>query len=209
MTTTTWDHWFADIRLQADGVANPVMKHALVRTARDFLRRTRAWMVWLDPIVSATGAQATEYDFDLPTGAELVRLERATVNGKPLTVQSFRDITHDWTQNDQTPQGIVSPDCQTFRLVGQFPQGQTVQVEVSLVPSLDSIGIPDSLATKHHDLIAAGALSRILGMRAQPFYDPNESAVRGAEYQGLLGSYNVDIYRGHTNLVPRSKVKWC
>ena len=101
-----WDFWFSRVKLHAPNAPDPLVTQALIDASRDFFQRSRAWMEWLDPAVSQAGI-GIEYDFDLPSQTELVRIERATRNGNPLVVQSYRQKSRDWMRDQGGEQALV------------------------------------------------------------------------------------------------------
>lgn len=203
-----WDFWFSRVKLHAPDAPDPLVTQALIDASREFFQRTRAWMEWLDPATSKAGA-SVEYDFDLPSQTELVRIERATRNGNPLVVQSYRQKQRDWSRDQGDAQTLVSRDMLSFVLTGNFPVGDEIQVQVSLMPSLRAAGIPDYLATRYLIPIAEGAKAIVLMTPDVPYTRPDMAAVSMAKFEEAIGCFSLSAYRGHTNQVPRASVKWC
>ena len=204
----TWDAWFPDVLVHVRGAPDPLVRHALCRASREFFRRTRAWMQWLEPTGSMAGEGMT-YDFDVPTGAQKVRIEQATVGGRPLAIESFREIDHDWQAHPQGERALVDQDLQTFSLVGRFAAGEAIQVQVSLMPSPSATGLPDDMADRYLEPIAGGAKAVLLLTPDTEFYRPDLAAAYRASFDRGVASAALDAYQGHTNNVPRARVKWC
>lgn len=204
---TTWDQWFPLVLVHVRGAPDPLVNQALCRAAREFFKRTRVWTEWLeaDP---ASGTSTTEYDFALPPGSELVRVEQATVNGNPLAVQSYRQLVKDWTVHQVDGPSLVSRDLVSFHLGGSFAAADSVQAQASLMPSLSAKGIPDAYASRYQDAIAEGAKA-ILLMVPGEFQEPNAAQLAKAMFDKAINEAAVDAYRSHTNNVPRSNPKWC
>ena len=203
---TPWSAWFPDVLLHAPGVPDPTAEHAIARSAREFLRRTRAWVEWLDPF-SATEARAQEADFDLPTRSEVVRIERATRNGDSIEVRSYRELEADWTRHGDA-QEVVSRDLRILTLTGAWAAGEQVQVQVSLMPAINATGLPDEIAQRHFEAIAEGAKARLLATPAASFYNKAEAARATAAFESAVNKTAVDAWRGHTNNMPRATVRW-
>lgn len=203
-----WEFWFSRVKLHAPDAPDPLVNQALIDASREFFQRTRAWMEWLDPAVSQAGT-GIEYDFDLPSQTELVRIERATRNGMPLVVESYRQKERDWTRDQNGEQTLVSRDMLSFSLTGNFPAGDEIQVQVSLMPSLRAGGIPDYLATRYMLPIAEGAKAIVLMTPETAYYKPDMAALASAKFEDAIGDFSLSAYRGQTNQVPRSSVKWC
>lgn len=203
-----WDFWFPDVLVHAVNAPDPLVRQALCRAARDFFLRTRAWTQWLD-VTTTNAGEGVEYDFDIPSQTELIRIERATRNGSPLLVQNYRQRPADWTQHADGPQGVVTRDLVTYNLVGSFAAGDVVQVQASLVPSLRATGIPDPLANRYQEPLAHGALARLLLVPDTPYFKPDLAAFYRGLFETAVGADAFDAFRGHTNQVPRANVKWC
>lgn len=203
----TWDQWFPLVMVHARGAPDPLVNQALCRAAREFFKRTRVWTEWL-AAETATGTFTSEYDFTLPAGSELVRIEQATVNGNALPVESYRQLLKDWTVHQVDGPSIISRDLVSFRLGGSFVAADSVQAQASLMPSVSATGIPDAYATRYQDAIAEGAKS-ILLMVPGEFQRPDAAQYSRAMFDRAINEAAVDAYRSHTNNVPRSTPKWC
>ena len=175
--------------------------------AIEFLRRTRAWVEWLDPVTSIAGL--SEYDFDLPADADVARVERATLGGNSVQILSFRDAPHDWTRKDMADQGLVSRDRKTFRLGNAVAAGLLIQVQVALVPSRLASGLPDDLFERYNAEISAGALSRLLVIPGTPFYATDMAMFKKNEFDAAINALAVDAWRGHTGNTPRARLRLC
>lgn len=204
---SNWSFWFQEVLPHAPGAPDPMVEHAVGRAAREFFRRTRAWMEWLDPLTSDE-ATAQEQDFELPTRTEVVRIERATRNGSWLEVRSYREHDADWTRYGAAAE-LVSRDLRVLTLTGSWASGDQVQVQVSLMPATDATGIPDDLARRYLEAIAEGAKARLLLTASTPFYDRAEGRAAAARFEQAIGAHAVDAWRGHTNNTPRATVRWC
>lgn len=205
--TTTWDAWYPLVLPHARTAPYPLVDQAVLESARTFLKRTRAWMEWLDATPTQAGV-SVEYWFELPARTEMVRLERATLNGVPLTVASYREQPTDWTTTQSGP-AVVSRDLVAFNLLGHHPAAQSVQAQASLMPARDSTGLPSALASRFLDVIAEGAKGRLLLIKNTDFYAPDLAAVANAEFERGVGGHGYDVYRGHTGITPRARPKWC
>ena len=202
-----WSAFVPYMAPYAPSCPNPLLEAEARRAAIRFFRRTRAWVEWLDPVLSKDGA--VEYDLDVPTGADVVRVERATLGGNLISILSFRDAPKDWTRADLADQGLVSSaNRKTFVLGNSVAAGQTLQVQVALAPSLSATSLPDDLFELHGLDIANGALSAILAVPGAEFYQPDLAMRKGALFEGAINVVSVDAWRGFTASTPRVKTKF-
>ena len=202
-----WEFWHPDVMVHVPGASFPLVNQALCRAAREFCRRTRVWMVWLTPSVTSARL-GFEYEFDLPMWSEVLRAERATLNGAPLPVDSYRTIPMDWTRYPNATQGMVTVDWETFNLSGTFNQGDDVQAQVSLMPTVRSPVFPRYLAERYLEIITEGAKSILFLTPDQPFYKPDLAAVSKQAYMAAIDEASLDISNGSTNKYPRANVLW-
>lgn len=202
-----WSAFVPYLAPYAAACPNPLLEAEARRAAIRFFRRTRAWVEWLDPALSLAGK--AEYDMDVPTGADVVRVERATLGGNPLPVLSFRDAPKDFASADLANQGLLSANRKTFVLGNAVAAGLTLQVQVALAPGLTSTGLPDDLFGLHGIDIANGALSAILALPGAGFYQPDLAMRKGALFEAAIATVAVDAWRGFAASTPRVKAKFC
>ena len=200
-----WSNLYPDLLPVAPGCPDPLLEKLVRIAAIEFLRRTRAWVEWLDPVMSVQGL--TEYDFDLPAGADVTRVVRATVDGAPIDVVSYRDATYDMARKALADQGLVSRDLKTFRMGNSVASGRLIQVQVALVPSRKSTGIPDDLFEKYRDDIAHGAKAGILAL--PDFFSADLLMFEKAAFESAINTASVDAWRGHTGNTQRARLRLC
>lgn len=203
---TPWSTYFPDVLAHVPGAPDPIVEQSLCRAAREFFRRTRAWVQWLDP-VTTQAAQSTEYSFVIPAGSEVVRLERATRNGAALEVSAFRELQVDPAVVEIPGSSIVSPDLRIFQITGAS-DGDQIQAQVSLMPTPTATGLPDELASRYLDAIVAGGRSILLMIRSTTWYDPKAASVARAEFESLIAQLAVSTFMSNTNVVPRARARW-
>lgn len=202
-----WSSFYPELRIFAGSASEPLLEAKTRQAAIEFFQRTRAWVEWLDPATSFEGL--VEYDFDIPSQSDVARVERATVDGKPIVIQSYRDAPHDWTRSDLVNQGLVTRDLKTFRLGNAVASGQVIQVQVALTPSRTSAGMPDDLFEKYKDDIVHGARSKLLEISSTTFYQPDVAGREFALFESAIATNAVDAWRGMTANTPRARVKLC
>ena len=202
----TWDNWMPELQLAAPTAPVPLIHLCLNRAARDFCKVTRAWQVWLDP-VQATGEPGQEYGLDLPMGAEVVRLEAATLDGKPLEVVMAMDTEGDPVAMNRL-RGLVCMDLQNFYL----PSGQAgaVRVKCSLMPTISASTVPDLVASLFFEALRDGAASELLAKDGTDFFKPELAGVYLARFNQAKDGAKAAVWRNHgTRGGGSRKVGWC
>lgn len=202
----SWDNWMPELVLAAPKAPVPLIHMVLNRAARTFLRSTRAWQAWLEP-TDVTGEAFKEYTFELPQGAELMRLERATLNGRPLDVANARDLPADpWQQELQGRAYLATTNLSEF-IVRTSGAGR-LQVYATLLPSLRGNSIPDELASLYHEAIREGAKAELLNTSGTDYYRPDQAGVSLAFFQRAIDEASADVWRSNTSRGSRGRASW-
>ncbi len=203
----SWDNWMPELVLAAPTAPAPLIHLCINRAARQFLRKTRAWQEWLEP-VEVSGAPFAEYAFELPQGAELRRIEAATLDGKPLEVAKEGSLPADpWRHARGGCAYLVTSDLASFT-VGALGAGGTVQVRASLIPSTRGTNVPDSVARLYHEAIRDGAKAELLATAGTDYYRPDQAAVSFALFNQAIDDASVEVWRGNTGRLPRGRIAW-
>jgi len=205
----TWDFFFPHILPQVRGCADEVVEFHLRQAAIEFCRRSQCWKQEL-PIT--TTADVTDYELVLPTDAAVSLLLSISVldtDGIPNDEYDIVNATRgrDMTRNFIDGCFVYLSDDETTLTVQPPPEddGMTLLPYVSLKPTQTSAGLPDFIANQHTDVIAAGALARLLAMPKTGWRDPAEAAVQRAKFLGDTGSASVVASRGRARARVRTK----
>ena len=201
-----WADLYPDILVFVPGCPDPFLTQELRRAATEFFRDSRAWVQWLDPIVSA--GTLREYDLDLPTDSAVVQIERATSDGNPAEILSFLAQEKNPATRENERPGIVTSDRVTVTLTRTFVPGTRIEIQASLMPSRTAATLPDALMQQYADAIVSGARYR-LQRTPGPLNNPQGAAEAYAEYQRQLAKFTFQAYRGNSPSVPRARPKWC
>lgn len=209
----SWDDFLPDVLVHCPSAPVPTVRRVLRRAARAFCQRTYAWKVWL-PCEQAASPDLTDYTFVLPTGAELVRLEKVTADDKPVGV-SMQDLPdEDWTDED-TATGLderaITVDLLGFTLTGQaLADTAVVKAYVALMPTRSAAACGfELLASRYFEAIVHGALARLFAIKGATFGDPDEAARFAGQFEADIARAVQDVSRGHTNKRRRPTAHWC
>lgn len=149
----TWDQLLPDVLPWAPSASQPLALRAIMRSAQEFMRRTRCLVLELDPVTITTD---TTYEIPLPSRTELVRLEWAKVNGQPYDV---------WTDGDKPGNEgrfLYTRDGINFAFSRALPElGSKVLLTCALQPATTATGIDDVVFRKYGEAIAVGAVYRL------------------------------------------------
>lgn len=196
----TWASFHPRIMVHVPGCSIPLLEQELRIAASTFFDMTRAWSDWLDPITTQAGI--AEYDLDAPSGARIVRLERARIDGQDLTILPFRLV-------EPGMAGADSRDLRTLRFSTPPAAGARVEVEASLALLDSATGIPDHLFERYADALADGAVSRIKSIGGYEFSDSVGAADRDGKFQAAINKHMVRTWKSNTRNTPRQRTTWC
>lgn len=200
----TWADFYPFVRPSAAGCPAPLLDKELREAAREFLRRTRLWREWLEPVAARQAVR--DYDIEVPQGTAVVRVERATVNAMPLELLSHNVIGMDYERRVAEQGGVTTRDRVAFTLLRPLPAGAAIALEASLMPGRRSSGVPDDVFEQHVEAIAAGARARLLVM--PEFLNVEGAAIASARFEEAVRVTAVQAWRGFTGKTPRSRVNW-
>lgn len=195
-----------ELVLAAPKAPLPLIHLALNRAARSFLKATRAWQEWLEP-TDVTGEAFSEYTFELPQGAELLRLERATLNARPLDVANARDLPADpWKSELRGKAYLATTNLREFTV--RTGGAGKLQVYASLVLSLRGNILPDEVGTLYHEAIREGAKAELLNTEGTDYYKPDQAGVALAFFQRAIDDATTEVWRSNTSRGSRGRTSW-
>ncbi len=202
-----WSYFHTRVMPRVMGCPVPLANKELRDACFEFFERTRAWRQWLDWFEVADGV--FQYDIDVPTGAQVVRLEQATCDGKPIRVEGAFSLPKDPATYGGSANSASSTDRVTLTLSSSVTPGARIQLMASLAPNETATGIPDHLAAQYTDAIVAGALFRLRTIPGTAFANVDGASVDIAKFQSEIGRVAALAWRSHTNEQPRSRPIWC
>ncbi len=177
--------------LLADAPSCPVVmaQRAIVLAAAELCRDTLVWNALQDPITLVDGT--ADYDVEAPSGAQVVAVMGAWVNGVavvPKTMDALTAESPGWmAHSGSTPRWFHS--AKGAALISLVPTPQDAQraklvLRAAFAPLATATELPDDLANEHHELILDGARARLLLQLGRAWSDPRlgeYSAMRFAE----------------------------
>lgn len=204
MTIKTWSNFLKDVLVHVTGCPEPVAEFALLRAAQNFFEATHLWTEWLPDLT--TDGQCTVFGLALESKSELVRLERAVLDGRPIDVRTEEMLPADWRQNPQCLRtGVHTPDRKTIVLLPVATPDLALSVQASMKPANSATGIEQNLFDQYVREIAAGAIADLKGHAEKSYSDPNGAIL----WQGRFNSYkfaaDFQRFRGHSSARPRRR----
>lgn len=173
------------VQQHAPGCSIPTAITNIRLAAIDLCEKSRLWR-WDDDFEVV--ANDTE-GISTPYGSVLHELELVQFNGNDLIPTSttwLDDNMRGWRRGllTGTPQFVTQTEMNTIRLV----PGEDGHVDVFawLKPTQDADELPDFLIDNYAEVVAHGALARILLIKGQPFTDQTLAQGFGALFANKL-----------------------
>lgn len=162
-----WSYWYPDLLPQLPGCPDPVIDYELRRVAQDFFERTRAWQVIQAPVAIAK-AQSTVTITPADSAQELVQIERAWLDGRPLSLTSASTLDSlypdDWSVREGVTTDLVplSPGVMQLYPLPAAAATTGLKLRLSVRPSDTATGIQDDMAVAWRESLACGCRARLM-----------------------------------------------
>jgi hypothetical protein len=187
----------------------PTAVRHLLDAAIEFCRRTRIWRDCDEIPIDAM-------HFDVPIAvaddAQIFEISHISVKDGDGVVRDLKPVTMDWLDKNvvawRDKQGVpeyvtqVEPD--TLRVVPAPEDAYTLRAELILVPASDAEQLPDVLVDAYGQVIADGALARILALPSD-FANPALAAAHGQAFESALGRWGGQVPLGQQRAVRRTR----
>lgn len=202
----TWDQFLKDVLPDVAGCPEPVAEHAILRAAQQFCAAAHVWKLWLDNV--ATLATSTDYDIALEPNSELVKLERATLDGRDITITTTESLPSDWKTNTAgIANCLFTQNRKTMTLLPAQAAGLILRVEAVLKPSNAATGIDDAIFDQYVETIAMGAKARLMKQAGKPYSNPVAGFALETQFMNALAGVDFQRWRGASSARPRSRLQ--
>lgn len=209
-----WSYWFPDVLPHVPGCPQPLVEHELLRAAKVFFGRTRAWKVD-SPVAAVLAGQA---DVTVPMASvehELVRVESVRLDGKHLRLITTEalEAAHagEWRTHAGSPHAyfLVQPGEVRLYPVPVSDAATGLTARVSIAPSDVSPGLPDHLGQAFGDAIQTGAKARLMLYPGRSWTSGELAGVYAQAFDRLVHDATVQAARSYGNARISSNVTWC
>ena len=179
------DSFFPYVLPEVIGCPEPMLKMQLLLSASEFCRETLAWTEQQDSTPLANGV--SDYELEMPSQAYALTVRDVWLGGRrlrPMTMHALQDVMPNWAtaESNEPIYYNASVERGSIRV---FPVPANVigslSIRASFIPIMTATTLPDFLASRHMEVIAAGAKSRLMLMNGAPWSNP----AMGAYYRQL------------------------
>lgn len=178
------------LQSQLSGAATPMIETELLATAKESLRRTRAWTSE-ESITTSTGQ--VSYPLSPPANTQVARVLQVRNDNKylsPMNLRSRPVSLPSWVYEFKL-------DTRELELPGMVnSEPTTVTVKYSLIPTDLSI-LPDDLVDEIEDMLVDGALQRMLTHNNRPYSNQGLALYHARRYKAAISRLRRSRLSGH------------
>lgn len=196
------DDFLPHIAPKAPGCPVPSAHVALLQAAAQFCERTRTWKHEAEMPIN----DLDDISFDAPDGAIVMEFESVLFDGVKLeakTTDWMDRCMRGWRRGDIAgyPRFYTQKSMGTLR-IAPIENG-ILTVNCILKPAMDADQLPDFLLEQYAEVLAWGALGRLLSTPDQPFTDFNVGAAYLAAFENKLAGLAYKTTTGQMRARPR------
>jgi hypothetical protein len=210
MATVAFTAFLPDVMPSVVGCADPVAVTAVRNACIEFCANTQYWQEVQDEVVLT----ATDFPYTVPapTGAQTVQVLAVAVNGRPLgpTTQDELDSRIvDWRTKTGDPQVFFqyNPDELGVYLLPDANRTYSFQLRVAYAPNRTAAGVVSFVYEKHLEAIAAGALTRLLALPAQPWSNPQLAAYYRGFFNNAMTAATIEAQKSFNRVGMRVQIR--
>lgn len=207
------EDFLPQINPKAPGVPLPTARQAILQAAMQICERSRLWKHSVELVVN----DLDDIAFTPPEGAVLLDYEsilfRATPDGCDIDLEAK---TSDWMDRCMRgwrrgsipgyPKYFSQTSIGTLR-IAPIENG-FVTINMTLKPTIDADQLPDFLMQQYGEMVAWGALGRILSTPDQPFTDFAAGAAYLQAFEQKLASLSFKASSGQQRARVRTKANY-
>jgi hypothetical protein len=206
MAIKPWADFYPDILPDVIGCPIPTVDHHLKRAAQKFCAGTHVWKVWLADVT--TLADTTVYTIPLPTESELMRMERATLDGRDIIITTEASLPSDWqTYPAGISDCIFTTDRKNLTLITVKAAGLILKLQVVVKPSDAAAGIEDYLFDQYAQDIARGAMASLMQQADKPYTNVQKGLLLESRFDNRIASIGFQAERGFSSAMPRGRAR--
>lgn len=209
-----WSDWYPDLMPHLPGCPAPIVEHELRRACQVFFEGSRAWKKKL-PAIAITAGDESKMLTTGDVGIDVVRVEQAWYDGKPLDVFTLEELagafSDDWRSHTGTPIAIIQMEPGIVRLYPLPNANATIGlvVEASIKPSDSAAGIPDNHRVKFKEAIASGAKGRLMLYPNKPWSNVDSALAMVSAFDAAVSKSRLEAALSFGGGSIRSRPKWC
>lgn len=193
------------INTRAPQAPEPAAIDAIREAVIDLCEKGRVWPFDVD--VPLTTAEAE--DIPVPAGAALVEIKTVRYDGRRLQPRVVYDLEDRFSAvNTPGAPAYYAQKLEGTLIVKPPAPGAVVKVSGFLKPDLGATEAPDFVLREHRELIADGALARLLLIPGQAWSNPQLGAYHEGRWQQQLDHILARFLQGQQRAPLRTRPQY-
>ena len=204
---TNYEAFFPYVLTEVAGAPEPLVLQAIRNSAIEFCEKSLILTRDHDPITVVTGVP--DYDLEAPTGYLVVKVQKAWLENNPIDPIA-PDIVREAAvynrlfssynkESNGTPRGYLQNDERSITIWPlpdkRYPNGLTLRV--ALKPSRASAFIDDVIFEDYAEVVASGAISRLMLSVDKAYTNPQMAVVHRARFDQGINVARGRALHGH------------
>lgn len=188
----TYDKFFPNILPEVPGAAEMVVENAVKNAVIEFCEKSLILQRDHDPVTLVQGI--VDYDLEPPTGYLVVKVMKAWLENNqldPLAPDFVREaavynrLFSSYQDESGTPRSYLQKDERSISVWSPPAQKYTngLTMRVALKPTRDSSSVEDVVYEDYAEVIAAGALARLMRSAGKPYTNVEMAGVNQQVFQ--------------------------
>lgn len=202
----TYDKFFPNILPEVPGASEMVVENAVKNAVIEFCEKSLILQRDHDPVTLVEGI--VDYDLEPPTGYLVLKVMKAWLENNelsPLAPDFVREaavynrLFSSYQKANSTPRAYLQKDERTVSVWSppekKYPNGLTMRV--ALKPTRASTEVDDLVFEDYAEVIASGALSRLMMSAGKPYTNIEMAAVHKGLFQQGINLARSRALHGH------------
>jgi hypothetical protein len=205
----TYDNFYPEVLPYFPGMPELLVGNAIRNACIEFAERSNFLFYTPTPLLLLANEDEYDLTLDLPTDTIVSKVQSAWANEEPLTPKAEEDLLRiyglDWRKQVGQPTYYTQYEFQTLILVPAPTVTVVGGLECTLVirPSVQSTTVDGSLLHHWHEVIAAGARSRLYATPGQAYENPRMAGAYAALFESGVMDAQIRRRAGLTRAVLR------
>ena len=199
MTTVAFTQFLPEVMPSVHGCSDILAINAIRNACIEFCTSTMYWQETQDPISLAAGD--LPYDFEAPSGANVIQPMAITIGGRPILPKSadWLDANiYDWrNQVADSPTYFYQPNANQMVLVPAPTAAVTVTIRCAYIPARDGSVVDITLYEYYLEAIAAGALARLCSLPGQAWSNPQLADFKKREMASAITAATIEANKSY------------
>lgn len=201
MTYIPYANFLREVLPYCSSAPEIVAQNAIRNAAIEFCDKSH-WLLYTPDAANGV-ANVSEYDIDTPNDTRLARLITAWWDNAqimPKSEEQLRDLYGvDWRTITGSPNAYTRTDDTTQIVVVPYPvvsEPSALTMIIAIAPTRDSLTCDSDLYERWAEVIAHGALARLMSTPAQAYTNMSASVAHAVQFRAGISDAKIERNRG-------------